>query len=93
MLTMIASNTTNMYKITFPCLQGNFTGTGDCVAALLLAWTHIHKDNFALAMEKTLAGIQAVLLKTPAGQELRLIQCRNTLQDPPITFKAQQILL
>ena len=44
----------------------HFTGTGDLMAALLLAWTHRHPgaDGVAIAMEKAGATMQAVLKRT-----------------------------
>lgn len=38
--------------------------TGDLMAALLLAWMHLHPGDLALAVEKATAGLQAVLQGT-----------------------------
>ena len=41
-----------MYTVTIPRLEGDYTGTGDLVAALLLAWSARHRlldDNAAAA--------------------------------------------
>jgi pyridoxine kinase len=40
---------------------------GDLLAALLLAWIHKHPGNLALAVEKAVAGLQAVLAATVAA--------------------------
>jgi pyridoxine kinase len=95
-LTLVASNKKQngekeQYEIVFPSLRGYFTGTGDFVAALLLAWTTILKNDFKGAIEHALAGIQAVLQRTPTGNELRLIQCRNFIPNPIIQYHAKQI--
>ncbi|KAG2383550.1 hypothetical protein C9374_004221 [Naegleria lovaniensis] len=93
-LTLYASNkkTQKKYRIKFKKLPGSFTGTGDVVSALFLAFYAIHgDDNFNTSLEKTLAGIQAVLEKTPPGEELRLIESRFVLLDPPIQYKAEQL--
>ncbi|KAK9817057.1 hypothetical protein WJX72_008930 [[Myrmecia] bisecta] len=51
-------------KVKVPRKQAYFTGTGDLLSALLLAWTARHPDNLRLAVEKALAGLQCVLRKT-----------------------------
>lgn len=50
-----------------PRIHAYFTGTGDLVAALLLAWMHHHPDDLAAAVEKATAGLQAVLHNTVAA--------------------------
>lgn len=42
----------------------HFGVPGDLLAALLLAWLYRHPDDVALAAEKAVAGLQAVLAKT-----------------------------
>lgn len=39
----------DVYKMTFPRLPQQFTGTGDLMAALLLAWTHRYSADISLA--------------------------------------------
>ncbi|KAL0489347.1 pyridoxine kinase [Acrasis kona] len=92
-LTLIASrSTTNeKYEIEFPKIQGFFTGTGDMTAALLLAWSNIHKDDLKLAIEKAIAGVQSVLHNTPSGEELHLIQSRKLIPNPKVTHFAKAI--
>eukprot|EP01080_Neovahlkampfia_damariscottae_P002527 gene2527-3232_t len=60
----------NKYKINVKRVQGYFTGTGDLIAALILATTTLHKDNFKLALEKAVSGVQQVISETPTGSEL-----------------------
>lgn len=90
-LVLFASNTKTKqrFKITFDKIEGNFTGTGDTFAALLLAFTTIHADDLRKAIECALSGVQAILKNTPTGEELRLIQSRHVIQDPPIVFQAE----
>jgi pyridoxine kinase len=76
------------FEIIFPKLPGDYTGTGDLMAALFLAWLTILKNDFKLALETALAGIQSVLTRTPSGQELRLIQSRHQIPNPNIQFQA-----
>ena len=55
------------WRLLLPKVEAmHFTGTGDLMAALLLAWTHRHPgaDGVAIAMEKAGATMQAVLKRT-----------------------------
>ncbi|KAL9653529.1 hypothetical protein ABK040_016606 [Willaertia magna] len=93
-LILYASNkfSNKKYKLPFRKLEGSFTGTGDVVSALTLAFHSIYGDEqFDKSLERTIACIQAILERTPPGEELRLIQSRFVLQDPPIKFKAIQL--
>ncbi|KAM4044046.1 pyridoxal kinase isoform 1-T1 [Anomaloglossus baeobatrachus] len=47
-----------------PRVDAVFVGTGDLFAAMLLAWTHLHPNNFKLACEKTVSAMQLVLQRT-----------------------------
>ena len=49
------------FRVKFPCLPGQYTGTGDLFTALLTAHTHKHSDDFATALGRTVSVIQAVL--------------------------------
>mmetsp|Transcript_37407 Transcript_37407/g.94391 ORF Transcript_37407/g.94391 Transcript_37407/m.94391 type:complete len:357 (-) Transcript_37407:212-1282(-) len=53
--------------LTIPRINAYYTGTGDLVAALLLAWMHHHPGDLATAVEKATAGLQAVLRSTAAA--------------------------
>lgn len=77
------------YRIQFDRIEGSFTGTGDAFAALLLAFTKIHEGDLRTAIERALASVQAILKNTPTGEELRLIQSRHVIQDPPIEHRAE----
>lgn len=73
-ITLIASTTLPQansspakLKVRIPKLPAYFTGTGDLLAALLLAWLHRYPDNVALAIETAVAGLQGVLQATAAA--------------------------
>ena len=84
-LTLYASNKQNTYKIRFKKLEGNFTGTGDALSALFLAFYKVHGNaQFHTALEKTIGAIQSILSRTPPGEELRLIESRFSIVDPPV---------
>lgn len=89
--------------------QGNdisFTGTGDLFAALFLAHSY-QTTNLGLALERTIASLQAVIKRTidsmPAAvhqgarkvtsfeRELKLVQSKNELENPEITLRAEKI--
>ncbi|KAL8610089.1 hypothetical protein ACOMHN_045486 [Nucella lapillus] len=88
-----------------PRVNAYFVGTGDLFAACLLAWMHKGKD-LKLAVEKTVATVQAVIKKTfayatkaagpgnipsCAQMELRLIQCKKAIEDPQVQICAQDV--
>ena len=56
--------TTERFRIHVPLLDAQFTGTGDLMAALMLAWSHRHPDDLRTATELALASVQAVLRRT-----------------------------
>lgn len=85
-------------KIEIPCIGASFTGTGDLLAACVLAWI-TRTNNLKEALEKAVATVQGVLTKTfkhfsekekeaeagiaPAAQlELRLVQSREHIENP-----------
>lgn len=55
------------FLLRVPRLDAYFTGTGDLLAALLLAWTERHPGDLAAAVEKAVAGLQGVLAVTAAA--------------------------
>jgi len=92
------SSTTVVWRIDCPILPGQFTGTGDLCAALLLAHTARQHSNLPEAMEKVINTMFAVLQRTheAAGntvksRELKLIQSKDIIEDPPKRFKAERI--
>ncbi|KAM4796390.1 pyridoxal kinase [Rhinophrynus dorsalis] len=86
-----------------PRVDAVFVGTGDLFAAMLLAWTHHHPNNFKLACEKTASAMQLVLQRTIrsaralagpgvkpsyAQLELRMVQSRKDIETPELIVKA-----
>lgn len=80
-----------------PFIEGGpFTGTGDLMAAMLLAWTDAHPHEAPAALEKSVAVLQAVIRKTVRTSqgrviggkvvppELRLLQCKAAIECPPV---------
>eukprot|EP00884_Botryococcus_braunii_P022141 jgi/Botrbrau1/8610/Bobra.0196s0010.1 len=70
-LQLLASSTLPQDEGSYACLvihipqvAAYFTGTGDLMTALLLAWLHKYPSNLRLAVESALAGLQAILHKT-----------------------------
>jgi pyridoxine kinase len=106
-LRVLGSRDGTAFEIDVACVDGCYTGTGDMVAALTLAWLHRstvsapttasapavatpareeEDGDLALAMENAIATVQAVIARTPAGAELRLVESRFDIMDPPERF-------
>ncbi|KAK9812527.1 hypothetical protein WJX73_006353 [Symbiochloris irregularis] len=51
-------------KLRIPHIEGSFTGTGDLLTALLLAWLHRLPGDLPGAVEHAIAGLQGVLRAT-----------------------------
>ncbi|XP_037811746.1 pyridoxal kinase [Lucilia sericata] len=84
----------------------SFTGTGDLFASLFLAHSY-QTSNLGLALERTIASLQAVIKRTidtmPAEvrngerkvtsfeRELKLIQSKTELENPQIVLHVEQI--
>jgi len=96
-----------VWKIDIPRIPHLFTGTGDLFAALLLAWMHRSKGNLSTSMEKSIGTLQEVLRRTaryaedqvaqgkPYGVkilELRLIQSKEDIENPPTSIKAVRLV-
>ncbi|CAN8066734.1 unnamed protein product [Agarophyton chilense] len=76
-------------------IHGNFTGTGDLMAALLLVWSDKFPEDPVRACSNATASVSAVLANTTKfpkreGQcpfpELRLIQSQKDILDPPLSL-------
>uniref|UniRef100_A0A7S3NMQ5 pyridoxal kinase n=1 Tax=Aureoumbra lagunensis TaxID=44058 RepID=A0A7S3NMQ5_9STRA len=83
------------YILRIPKLDTRFTGSGDLTSALLLAWMNFHKNEPALALEKTASSVFAVLKATADSSkhytstmvvppELCLISSKHIIENPPI---------
>ncbi|XP_022686460.1 putative pyridoxal kinase isoform X2 [Varroa jacobsoni] len=96
----------NRCKFEIPWQEGNFVGTGDLFAALILAWT-TNEECLEKALLKALSTVQGILqntvefskelkahrpdLSSAAFMELRLVQSRQLLIDPPLLLSANKI--
>ncbi|XP_008543892.1 pyridoxal kinase [Microplitis demolitor] len=102
-LTAIAgkSKDEKMIKIDIPKIPLSYVGSGDLFAALFLAHSTL-QSNLKEALEKTINTLHAVLLKTMENvsvyqnrnaqearkKELRLIQSKHIIENPPMKLKA-----
>ena len=93
---------TQLWRINCPELAGRYTGTGDLFSALLLGHSALNPDDLPGSVEKVMntmyAAIQRSLelspdipldSKVPRG--LKLIQCKDIIENPPLEFKADLI--
>lgn len=88
---------TQVWSVDFPQLPGHFTGTGDLCASLLLAHT-AKSDTLKEALEKVINTMFVVLERTNASagttvqsRELKLVQSRADIENPPSRFEAKRI--
>jgi len=81
-------------KVCIPRIPSSFTGSGDVFAASFLIWSHKHPNNPVKIMTNTVNTTYAVLNRTyesfkhldsPGSydKELKLIQSKADLEDPP----------
>ena len=91
---------TQAWRIDSPLLSGQYTGTGDLCAALLLGHTALIQNDLPAAMEKVANTMFAVIQRTNeassgdgsvSSRELKLIQSKNDIENPPNNFKASRI--
>jgi pyridoxine kinase len=90
------------YMIKIPLIAGRYSGTGDLMAALLLAWNSrcIEESDFSKAIELSCASVHAIIRKTHESvekgenphRELRIIQSAQDILHPPVeSLKMQAI--
>ncbi len=78
----------DMCRLLVPRIPGDYTGTGDLTAALLLAWLHLTPGDAPSrlegVLENVIATVQATLKRTRAeageSAELRLIQSKEDIE-------------
>ena len=103
----VSDGPTQAWRIDMCRLPHLFTGTGDLFTALLLAHMHRSNGDLPRAMERTIDTLQAVLRTTAAYAEsrllddpdancnrlleLRLIQSKKDIEEPPQTFTAHRL--
>lgn len=90
------TTTYTTWKIECPILPGQYTGTGDLCAALLLAHTSEHPletamENVINTMYAVLEATQAVAGSSVRSRELKLIQSKSVIEHPPPRFCAEKI--
>ncbi|CAB9526229.1 Pyridoxal kinase [Seminavis robusta] len=94
-------DTTELWCIQCPQLPGRYTGTGDLLSSLLLGHSAI-ENNIPKTLEVVMNTMSAVIKRTlelspdipldsDHPRELRLIQCKAIIENPPIELKAQRI--
>lgn len=72
--------------ITVPRLPGYWSGLGDLIAALLLAWyTRLGEGHVTEVLRNAVASVQAVIRNTKAAgtKEIRLVQSKADIENPP----------
>ena len=86
-----------VWRIDSPIIDGTYTGTGDLCAALLLAWTE-KESSLQMAMEKVCGTMYSVIKATNdcsgdtvRSRELRLIQSKGIIENPPALFTASRV--
>lgn len=86
---------TKLWRIDCPMLPGQFTGTGDLCASLLLAHSALVPDSIPCVMERVINTMHAVIELTHKSvgdtvhsRELKLIQSKSLIESPPLRFKA-----
>ena len=91
---------TMMWRIDCPLIPGSFTGTGDVTASLLLGHLEHHPNDLPLVMEKVINTMYVLIQRTHESKrntvrskELRLVQSKDIIENPPSTFKATRIVL
>jgi len=98
-LSMIASNKTNIYKITTPELPlGSVAGTGDMTAAVFLS-RYLETKNLEKTLELCTASVFGILNESKNASsgtengpvELKIIQAQMQLVSPVLNFKAEKI--
>lgn len=89
----------SVWCIESPILEGKYTGTGDVTSALLLAWSAKNSNDLGSVLEKTVSTMYILIETTMkqsdgsvAGKELKLIQSKSVIENPPQLFKAKKIL-
>lgn len=100
----LSSGGRNRIKVVIPKIDGRFVGTGDLTTALLMAWLHRTNNDLAASCSKTMSSLKCVLDRTfksaqESGQglnaktlELKLIQSKKDIEDPPDLIRAETIL-
>jgi len=92
-------------KVKIPKFPAAFVGTGDLFTALSTAWLYHTNWDLQLSLQKTISTMQFILDKTlnhadkmsaksgqpptPAQMELKLIQSKDAIENPPQTVSCE----
>ena len=86
-----------LWTIDTPKVPGRFTGTGDVTAALFLAWT-AKTNDLKVTLEKVASTMYSLISSTAktsdgtiVSRELKLIKCKNVIENPKLLFHAKKI--
>jgi pyridoxine kinase len=92
------SKSDEVWRMDCPMIPGSFTGTGDLTASLLLGHLAKDPDNLPSVMEKVINTMYVVIKRThessgstAKSKELKLIQSKNDIENPPSVFKARRL--
>lgn len=81
-------------KIEFDRLPCEFTGTGDCFAAMFIAWYTKLDQDLQAAIEHTVSSMIAILNRTFASKsrrELKLVRSKEDIEHPKLCVHSEKI--
>jgi len=92
----------SLWFVHTPIIPGSFTGVGDLFAALLLGWTSKDPNNLPLVLQRVVSTLYSIIKVTkeysknvndlkPELPELRLIQSKNIIDNPPLLFEVERL--
>ncbi|CAK9093459.1 N-terminally processed] [Durusdinium trenchii] len=81
-----------LFQAVQPKVEGHFTGTGDLIAALFLAWTVRTNGDMLAAIRKACTSMHCVVSRTKeaidagrnANREILLIESRKDIEEPDV---------
>jgi pyridoxal/pyridoxine/pyridoxamine kinase len=79
-LFLIGSCPEKQFYIEIPKIDGNFTGTGDLFAAILIG--NIQKVGFESACNRSASALKSILEKTTPGNELQIPKHIEEITNP-----------
>ncbi|XP_015920849.1 pyridoxal kinase [Parasteatoda tepidariorum] len=99
----IKKNKETSVYMEIPKLSGVYTGTGDVFTALLLAWMARTDGDLKLSCQRTINSLHSILIRTSnyaskesnlptsARVELKLIQSKHDIENPPSHLECHQL--
>ena len=89
------TNSIEITRIIVNKIDGYFTGTGDCCAALLLGWCDkLGESNMGIALKNTLGTIQAIINKTIIKQramDAKINETTNEIDKKALKARAAEL--